>query len=213
MNLRENGINNRKLNDLKQARCHCHKNPGDVPKNQTKKNSNAQKRTSILAKTKRTEEWCTAGTGSGWAVHIEQTAVKYNNKSKRYHEGMPKHRKQLVEACLISQLRYGLELYSQGTVQDIKRMEGMVSRGPRTVLQKGKRQWSKTEGLKELGWMTLIEMAAATSMKTMLKVLHNTSSQNLYTALVHEKTQGSDEIKRLTEQELSRMTKRPGNKE
>ena len=52
-----------------------------------------------------------------------------------------KHRKQLVEASLISHLRYGLQLYSQGTSQVIKRVEGLLSSGARIVLQKGRRQW------------------------------------------------------------------------
>ena len=37
-----------------------------------------------------------------------------------------KHRKQLVEACLISHLRYAIELHSQGTVAQIRKAEGML---------------------------------------------------------------------------------------
>ena len=44
-------------------------------------------------------------------------------------------------------------------------------------------------------------------MKIMLKVLNNKSPQNLHTALVHQNEQGPDEIRRLTEQDFTRMMK------
>ena len=49
-------------------------------------------------------------------------------------------------------------------------------------------------------------MAAVTTMKTALKVLHNKSPQNLYHALVHTKTEGQDEVRKLTADDLKKIT-------
>ena len=50
-------------------------------------------------------------------------------------------------------------------------------------------------------------MAASTSMKTMLKVIHNKTPQNLYTALLDEPKDGPDRLKSYTKKELDKMTK------
>ena len=63
------------------------------------------------------------------------------------------------------------------------------------MLETGRRNWYKTEGLKTLGWVNLVQVGIATTMKTALKVLHNKSPQNLYQALVH------------TEDDMRKMTK------
>ena len=49
-------------------------------------------------------------------------------------------------------------------------------------------------------------MAAVTTMKTALKVLHNKSPQNLYHALVHTKTEGQDKVRKLTEDNSMKIT-------
>ena len=50
-------------------------------------------------------------------------------------------------------------------------------------------------------------MATATTMKTAFKVLHNKSQQTLYQALVHTKPEGIDEVRKMTEDNLRKMTK------
>ena len=80
------------------------------------------------------------------------------------------------------------------------RMEGLLSRGARIILQKGILNWLKTASLRELGWMTM-------TMKIMLKVMHNKSPQNLYAAQVNKKARTEDEIKSFTETDLRQMTK------
>ena len=62
--------------------------------------------------------------------------------------------------------------------------------------------WAKTHGLRELGWLTFIQTAAETSVKTMLKVLYNKSPQNLPTTLTNK--DGS--VKTYSEEELRKMT-------
>ena len=42
--------------------------------------------------------------------------------------------------------------------------------------------------------------------KTALKVLHTKSPENLYQALVNTKAEGEDEVKKLTEDDLRKMT-------
>ena len=76
--------------------------------------------------------------------------VKITEKYKKTVRGIArtckflnfKHRKQLVEASLISHLRYAIEIHSQGTVGQIWKAEGIVSKGARIVLGKGRRNWS-----------------------------------------------------------------------
>ena len=61
----------------------------------------------------------------GWTGQVERVAEKYDKKVGRIVKACGfldfKHKKQLVEACLISHLWYAIELYSQGTAQQIKR--------------------------------------------------------------------------------------------
>ena len=57
-----------------------------------------------------------------------------------------KHRKQLVEACIILHLRYAIELQSQGTTAQIRKAERMLSRGARIILVKGGRNWQRVRG-------------------------------------------------------------------
>ena len=113
-----------------------------------------------------------------------------------------KHRKQLVDVTQVSQLSYGIELFSQGTEKQMTRLQGMLSHAAQLLHQTGMLGWSKTQGLKELGWLTFIQTAAETSVKTMLKVLINKSSQNLHTALTNK--DGS--VKTYSEEELRKMT-------
>ena len=61
--------------------------------------------------------------------------------------------------------------YGQGTEKEISRLEGLVSRAARIVLKVGKKNWSKTAGMRTLGWQTLVE----TSIRTMLKVIEGKS--------------------------------------
>ena len=90
----------------------------------------------------------------GWTGQMEKITEKYNKKVGGIARACKfldfKHRKQLMEACIILHLRYAVELHSQGTVQ-IWKSDGMLSSGARIVLGKGRRNWSKGEGLKTLG--------------------------------------------------------------
>ena len=82
-------------------------------------------------------------TWDGWTGQIVKITEKYNKKVGGIARTCKfldfKHRKQLVEACLISHLRYAIELHSQGTVAQIWKAEGMLRTKARIVLGKGRR--------------------------------------------------------------------------
>ena len=48
----------------------------------------------------------------------------------------------------MSYLRYATELHIQGTVEQIRKAEGLLSRGARIVIEKVRRNWSKRVGFK-----------------------------------------------------------------
>ena len=48
------------------------------------------------------------------------------------------------------------------------------------ILQKGRRNWIRTEDLKTLGWLTIPQIAVEASMRTFLKTLELKRPQNLY---------------------------------
>ena len=143
-----------------------------------------------------------------WKAHIEDLARRFGDKvggSIKVGKWLSfKDRKQLSESSLISMLSYGIELISQGTEKEVARLEGLViSKAARIVLKVGKMNWSKSAGMRTLGWQTFVEMATETSLRTMLKVLENKVPQNLYAALTDE----NGNIKQYTEAELEKMTK------
>ena len=65
------------------------------------------------------------------------------------------------------------------------------------MLEKRRQNWSKVEKLNRM----------ATMIKTALKVLHTKSPENQYQALVNTKAEGEDEVKKLTEDDLRKVTK------
>ena len=142
-----------------------------------------------------------------WRDHIEDLVKRFGDKCRGIKQVLPwlgfKQRKELVNSTLVSTLRYGLELTSGGTEKGMKKLENLLSKAARMVLMTGKRNWSRTQGLKTIGWMTVTQMAIESSMRMFLKMLQNKKPQTLHEATTTE--QG--EVKDITENELRRMTK------
>ena len=61
-----------------------------------------------------------------WKIQVAEVAMKFHDKvggvMKLCHFLDFKHRKQLVDVTLVSQLSYGIELFSQGTEKQMKRL-------------------------------------------------------------------------------------------
>ena len=114
-----------------------------------------------------------------------------------------KRRKELVESSLISIIRYGLELVSGGSEKIIDKLDRLQSKCARMILQKGRRDWSRTEGLKTLGWLTVPQMAVEASLRTFLKMLEKKKPQSLYEAC----TGDNEKVIELSEAKIKAMSK------
>ena len=142
-----------------------------------------------------------------WKDNMKQLCDRFSEKSRGVMKVMHwlsfKRRKELVESSLISILRYGLELVSGGSENLIDKLGRLQSKCARIILQKGRRNWSRTEGLKTLGWITIPQMAAESSMRTFLKMLQNKKPQSLYEACTGE----NGKVIELSESRIKSMSK------
>ena len=84
-----------------------------------------------------------------WKDNMKQLCDRFSEKSRGVMKVMHwlsfKRRKELVESSLISILRYGLELVSGGSENLIDKLGRLQSKCARIILQKGRRNWSRTE--------------------------------------------------------------------
>jgi hypothetical protein len=86
----------------------------------------------------------------------------------------------LVEGILISQIRYGIEIITGGLDREVTKMQRMQRRAARLVLGKQRRDWSYKEGLKDLNWLSVPQMAVEATLRGALKVLKAKKPENLY---------------------------------
>ena len=80
-----------------------------------------------------------------------------------------KRRKMLAEGTLISTLRYGIELISSASEKDLKKSTSLQSVAARMVLKRNRKDWSRTGGLKELGWLSIQQLGAEASIYMLRK--------------------------------------------
>ena len=141
-----------------------------------------------------------------WQDHLNDVVERFNEKSRGIMKVSCwlsfKRRKELVESSLVSILRYGIELTSGGSKKITERLERLQSQAARLVLQRGRRQWSRSEGLKTLGWLTIPQMAVEASMRTFLKILQTKRPQSIYEWI----TDQNGEIRTMSSAEVKRMT-------
>ena len=97
---------------------------------------------------------------------------------------------------------YCIELTSGGSKKITERLERLQSQAARLVLQRGRRNWSRSEGLKTLGWLTIPQMAVEASMRTFLKIMQTKRPQSIYEWI----TDQDGEIRTVSTAEIKRMT-------
>ena len=136
----------------------------------------------------------------------EECAKRFGGIMKVSHLLNFKQRKELVEGSIISKIRFCLEVVSSGTETDMKTLMGIQSRAARIILKQGRIGWSRTEGFRKLGWLTVPQMAIEMSIRTMIKILKNKKPKNIYRELV-EVRDHEEQVKILEEREIDRKTK------
>ena len=101
-------------------------------------------------------------------------------------------------------MKYALEVISSGSDKNVKRLEGMQSKAARFILNIPRKEWSRTLGYQELGWLTIPQTAIQFSLKLFFKVLWLRIPVNLYKLIYDEE---KEEIRQVTEEDLRNMTK------
>ena len=87
----------------------------------------------------------------------------------------------------MSRLNYCLEVVSQGRQKDLEKLQRVQSAAARWVLQTRKKDWSLTGGLRKLGWLSMAQQAAYTSIRTAMKVLRDKKPERLYDTLTEKR--------------------------
>lgn len=118
-----------------------------------------------------------------WKKNTEMMLKKFNKKfygCSRVRRYLPeKRQKELAEGILISQIRYGIEITTGGLDREVTAMQRMQSRAARMVLGRKRKNWSYTEGLKDLRWLSVPQMAVEATIKGALKVLRAKKNRKL----------------------------------
>ena len=143
-----------------------------------------------------------------WDTHIDEVigkcSTRLNGLYKVQRELSKEQRKNLAEGAILSRLRYALELISSGSDRNIKRLESMQSKSARYVLQRSRREWSRSGGYEELQWLTIPQTAVEFSLRLFFKILWTKKPGQLYESIYDEE---KEEVRRLSQDEIVRMTK------
>ena len=143
-----------------------------------------------------------------WDIQVEETvkecAKRLNGLYKVGRQLSKEQRKRLAEGSIVSRLRYGLEVISSGSETVINRLSSMQSKAARYVLQKSRKEWSRTQGFEELDWLTIPQIAVESSLKMFFQVLWNKKPEKLLENILCEETK---ELVRYTEDELAKIPK------
>ena len=94
-----------------------------------------------------------------------------------------KERQIKAESVIMSKLMYCLESTCTGRKKDLEALQGVQSQAARWVLGKGRLGWSLTAGLKQLSWLSIVQLVCYKSVQTALNVLQNKEPENLYERL------------------------------
>ena len=77
----------------------------------------------------------------------------------------------------------------------------------RLVLKQRRLGWSRTEGFRTLGWLTVPQMAVEASVRTMFKILRMKKPKTLYEELTEETNNNEDKVRDLDDANLKKLLK------
>ena len=83
----------------------------------------------------------------------------------------------------------------------------MQSKGARYILSRSRRDWSKREGYRELGWLTVQQLAVEASLKIFFKVLWNKKPLKIFTGITTEDDDGKRSPRKIAKEDLKGLTK------
>ena len=125
-----------------------------------------------------------------WRHQVEKVLKSCNSKQNGLWKCTNllnrEQRKRKAEGIILSRLNYCIELVSQGRKEDLEKLQSSQSKAARWVLQTRKRDWSLRGGLKKLGWLSMAQQAAYTSITTSIKVLRKQEPERLFDLLTEE---------------------------
>ena len=93
---------------------------------------------------------------------------------------------------------------STGRKAELEKLQGVQGAAARWILQTRKRDWSLTGGLKKLGWLSLAQLAAYSSLKLAIRVLRDKTPERLYKLLTQEEGDGRVR-RRISDSALKKM--------
>ena len=135
---------------------------------------------------------------------LEECSDKLGGLYKVINCTSEEDRKKLAESVIRSKLRFAIEVVSAGADKQVDRLERMQSKTARWVLKRGRIGWSRSQGYKELNWLTIPQMAAEASLRLFFKTLWNKKPSKVLREIVDD---GSGEIKTLTDEGINSLTK------
>ena len=143
-----------------------------------------------------------------WDSHIKETlndcSKRLNSLYKIKDQLDRKQRKELIEGSIVSKLRFSLEVISSCTETNMKKLESMLSKSARFILNKRRKDWSKTDGYAELCWLTTPQLAIESSLRMFYKIIWNKKPSNIFQSIYDE---DRDEIREVEDTYLEKITK------
>ena len=113
-------------------------------------------------------------------------------------------RKAKAEGIILSRLGYCLKVISQGRKTDLERLQSVQSKAARWILQTRRQEWSLTGGLRKLGWLSMAQQAAYTSIKLAMQIVKDSKPERLYNILTEEK-EGARHIRSVNENKFKKL--------
>ena len=143
-----------------------------------------------------------------WNKHVDETGNECSKRMNGLYEisrSISKEQKKvLVEGSIISRLRYAIEVVSSGSETVMNKLSSIQSRAARYILEKSRREWSKTEGFLELNWLTMPQIAVEASLRLFFRVLWKKKPEKLLGSIYCRE---KEEIVHLSPRDIEKMTK------
>ena len=141
-------------------------------------------------------------------ITLEECSGRLNGMYKVSRELDTNQRKNLAEGAILSRLRYALETISSGSETNMKKLEAMQSKAARYVLQRSRNGWSRTEGYRSLGWLTLSQTAIEMSLRLFFKILWNKKPVKIYSSIFNEEQGQLFQLSKLQLESLTKLSRK-----
>ena len=135
---------------------------------------------------------------------VEKCSTRLNGLYKINREVGREEKKKLAEGIIVSKLRYAIEVTSSGSESSLNRLQSMQSKTARFILGTPRKEWSRSQGFEELGWLSMAQIAVESSLRMLFKVLKTKRPEKLYFSIFNEE---KGQMQELTTKDLEKRTK------